>query len=85
MNFLFHTIIEYNRAAVYYNIHRNDQHYFAEILSNPSQIPGVSDFELYNNNGEWHSSILLPGNYLNILAEEIDSHTKQKNQNNISP
>jgi hypothetical protein len=78
MNFLFHTIIEYDGVAVYYNVYRNDQYYFAKVDSNPSQVAGAVDFELYKDNGGWRCSISLPNNYLSILAEEIDNHVQAK-------
>ena len=78
MKFLFHTLIMYEVVAVYYNIYSKEQHYLAEVLSNPSQLQDATNFELYNDNGEWHSSISLPTRCLDIVGEEIDNYNRSR-------
>ena len=78
MDFLFHTILEYNHVMVYYSIHKKDNCYFAEILDNPSGVKEAKEFDLEMVNGEWKCSETLAERQIMILGEEIEAWEEKR-------
>ena len=71
MNFLFHTIIEFDNIPVYYNVFKSNDHYFLEILHNPKQVSEAKSFTLYPCRMNRKSSELMQEKQIEILVEEI--------------
>ena len=71
MNFLFHTIIEFDKIPVYYNVFKSNDHYFIEILQNPQQVAEAKSFTLYPCSMNRKSSELMQEKQIEILVEEI--------------
>jgi hypothetical protein len=75
LNFLFHTIILFDKIPVYYNIYSNPNGYFAEILDNPEKLGKAADFDLRFENDSWVSSKNIDDAILQVLGEEIIAHS----------
>jgi len=75
LNFLFHTIILFDKIPVYYNIYSNANGYFAEILDNPSKVEKATDFDVRIEYESWVSSENIDNAILQVLGEEIISHS----------
>lgn len=71
MNFLFHTIIEFDKIPVYYNVFKSNDHYFIEILQNPQQVAEAKSFTLHLSGKSRKSSELMQEKQTEILMEEI--------------
>jgi hypothetical protein len=71
VNFLFHTIILFDKIPVYYNIYSRANGYFAEILDNPSKVEKATDFDVRLEFGNWVSSENIDNAILQVLGEEI--------------
>ena len=71
MNFLFHTIIEFDNIPVYYNVFKCNDHYFIEILENPKQVAEAKSFTLHPGGRTRKSSELMQEKQIEILMEQI--------------
>jgi hypothetical protein len=71
LNFLFHTIMLFDKIPVYYNIYSNANGYFAEILDNPSRAEKATDFDVRFEDDTWVSSKNIDSAILQVLGEEI--------------
>jgi hypothetical protein len=71
MNFLFHTAILFNKVPVYYNIYKDADLYFAEVLDNPNEVINAINFSLKMNTGKWICSIALNEKQIQTVVEEI--------------
>ena len=76
MNFLFHTIIFFDKQPVYYNIYSTVSGYFAEILENPMKVPGARNFELINRPHEKFDESQYE-DQVELLWDEIESWQKR--------
>lgn len=78
MDFLFHTVVDFERVLVYYNIHRDGNGFFAEVLDNPGMVAEAKDFRIKKWDGCWMSTEKMPGSLVEKLGEEIDSFYSTK-------
>jgi len=71
MNFLFHTIILFDDIRVYYNIYKDNEIYFAEVLGNPNNVITATNFTLQCKKERWNCSIGLSENQIQALIQLI--------------
>ena len=77
MQFLFHTIIKFDNGMVYYNVFKNDRHYFIQVLHNPNSIDSPVAFNLKKVSDEWKCSVTMTERQIQVLGEEIEQNERQ--------
>ncbi|MGB8191297.1 MAG: hypothetical protein WCF67_05220 [Chitinophagaceae bacterium] len=73
MEFLFHSVIEQEGHALYYNVYRvDDTHFFAECHHFNRHRVCEGDFELQKEGEEWKSATEKFAPVALLIGEEID-------------
>lgn len=72
MKFLFHTLIRFDGVPVYYNVFKNGDQYFLQILHNPNGVSEAASFTLTKVDGKWKCSVKMSEREIEILGEEIE-------------
>lgn len=78
MKFLFHTIITFDSIPVYYNVFKNRDHYFLQILHNPQKVNEAKSFTLKKENGEWKCSVEMSERAVQVIGEQIEAMGERK-------
>ncbi|HEY4481801.1 MAG TPA: hypothetical protein VI489_03020 [Candidatus Brocadiaceae bacterium] len=76
MEFLFHTVIIFDRVMVYYNVFKNNGYYFVQVLHNPDNADAPVSFNMKRINDEWKSSVTMSDKQIQALGEEIERNER---------
>jgi hypothetical protein len=72
MDFMFHTVISFEDVMVYYNVFKNNEYYFVQVLHNPDNVDAPMAFNLKRMNDVWKSSVTMTDKQIQALGEEIE-------------
>lgn len=76
MEFLFHTVVDFEGVLVYYNIYRDGEGFLGEILDNPGKVAEARNFKIKKWDGVWMSSERVPDGMVEKIGEEIEGKVR---------